>query len=80
MSAWHNFKSWRDIRNWAEEKGHKNLVARMDLNNRCWNSSGEFGRSQVTICDAIRNAETEEEAEEIAKSYDEATAENYGLY
>ena len=52
----------------------------MDLNNRCWNSSGEFGRSQVAICDAIRNAETEEEAEEIAKSYDEATTENYGLY
>lgn len=80
MSAWHDFKSWRDIRDWAEEKGLKNLVARMDLNNRCWNSSGEFGRSQVAICDAIRNAKTEAEALEIAKEFDDQTAENYGLY
>lgn len=80
MSAWHNFKSWRDIRDWAEEKGLKNLVARMDLNNRCWNSSGEFGRSQVAICDTIRNGETEEKALEIAKQFDDQTAENYGLY
>lgn len=80
MSAWHGFKSWRDIRDWAEEKSLKNLVARMDLNNRCWNSSGEFGRSQVAICDAIRNAETEAGALEIAKEFDDQTAENYGLY
>lgn len=80
MSVWHNFKSWRDIRDWAEEKGLKNLVARMDLNNRCWNCSGEFGRSQVAICDAIRTAETEEKALEIAKQFDDQTAENYGLY
>ena len=77
---WHNFKSWRDIRNWAEEKGHKNLVARMDLNNRCWNSSGEFGRNQVLICDSIRFAETEDEAVEIAMQFNKEMEENYGLY
>lgn len=80
MSAWHDFKGWRDIRDWAEEKGLKNLVARMELNNRCWNSSGEFGRSQVAICDAIRKAKTEAEALEIAKEFNDQTAENYGLY
>lgn len=52
-----NFKNWREIRDWAEERGYKNIVKRMDLNNRCWNSSGEFGRSQVAICDAIRYAQ-----------------------
>lgn len=74
------FKSWRDIRDWADEKGFKNLVARMELNNRCWNSSGEFGRSQVAICDAIRFAKSEDEREEIAKQLDKEMEENYGLY
>lgn len=56
-----NFKNWRDIRDWAEEHGYKNIVKRMELNNECWISSGEFGRSQVAICDAIRYAQDIEE-------------------
>lgn len=80
MSAWNNFKSWRDIREWANNKGLINLVARMGLNNRCWNSSGEFGRSQVEICDAIRLAKTEDDALEIATQLNEEMEENYGLY
>jgi hypothetical protein len=48
-----DFKTWRDIRRWAKDNGFKLIVKRMDLNNRCWNSSGEFGRSQVAICDNI---------------------------
>lgn len=77
---WHDFKSWRDIREWAKNNGLKHLVARMDLNNQCWNSSGEFGRSQVAICDYIRSAETEDEAIEIAQQMDAQMEENYGLY
>ena len=60
------FTSWRDILEWAKEHGYNKIVARMELNNRCWNSSGEFGRSQVAICDALRFAESEDEREEVA--------------
>lgn len=60
-----NFKNWREIRDWAEERGYKNIVKRMDLNNKYWNSCGEFGRSQVAICDAIRYAQ---DIEEVAES------------
>ena len=77
---WHDFKSWRDIMAWAKDKGLKHLVARMELNHRCWNSSGEFGRSQVEICDNIRLALTEADAEEIAIQMDAQMEENYGLY
>lgn len=80
MSAWHNFKSWRDIREWAQNHELNHLVARMDLNNDCWNSSGEFGRSQVEICDTIRLAETEDDAIDAARQMDEQMEENYGLY
>lgn len=52
----------------------------MDLNNKCWNSSGEFGRSQVEICDNIRLAPTEPDAIEIAQQMDAQMEENYGLY
>lgn len=62
-----DFKNWREIRDWAEEHGYKNIVKRMELNNRCWNSSGEFGRSQAAICDAMRSARTKEEREEVAQ-------------
>lgn len=78
--SWHNFKSWRDIMAWAKDKGLKHLVARMELNNQCWNSSGEFGGSQVEICDNIRFAPTEEIAENIAQQMDAQMEENYGLY
>lgn len=60
-----NFKNWRDIRDWAEEHGYKNIVKRMELNNECWISSGEFGRSQVAICDAIRYAQDIEEVADV---------------
>lgn len=72
-----DFKNWREIRDWAEEHGYKNIVKRMELNNRCWNSSGEFGRSQVAICDAIRYAQDIEliaDAIEQELASDEVTA------
>ena len=60
------FKSWRDIKEWAEKNGWKLLAKKLELNNTLWNSSGEFGRSQVAICDAIRFADDPESvAEEI---------------
>lgn len=62
------FKSWRDIKAWFEENGYDQLAKRMQLNNDCWNSSGEFGRSQVHICDSMRFAESEEERHEVAQS------------
>jgi hypothetical protein len=74
------WKSWRDIRKWCEENEYKNIVKRMDLNNECWNSSGEFGRCQVAICDNLRNSGSEDEAHEIAGALDESFAENYGLW
>lgn len=78
--SWHNFKSWDNIRDWAKEKNFKNLVARMELNNRCWNSSGEFGRSQVEICDTLRNTASEETALTLAEMMDKSFATNYGLW
>lgn len=74
------WKNWKDIKKWAEKNGFKNLAKRMQLNNDCWMSSGEFGRSQVEICDNLRYAEDEEEAKEIAKSMDDNCKENYGLW
>lgn len=62
------FKNWHDIKDWCEEHGFKTLARRMQLNNDCWNSSGEFGRSQVYICDSLRFAESEEEREDIASA------------
>lgn len=62
------FKSWRDIKEWFEKNGYKEMAKRMQLNNDCWMSSGEFGRSQVYICDNMRFAESEEERHEVAKA------------
>lgn len=64
------FKSWRDIKEWCEKHNFLNLARRLQLNNDCWMSSGEFGRDQVAICDAIRFAEDEDEALEIASEID----------
>lgn len=61
------FKNWREIRDWCKEHGFEKLARRMQINNDCWNSSGEFGRSQVMICDALRFASSEEEREEVAR-------------
>lgn len=74
-----NWKSWRDIKEWAEAEGYKHLAARMQLNNDCWQSSGEFGRSQVAICDALRFCE-ERNLKLTAEVMDEQFSENYGLY
>lgn len=60
------FKSWKDIMHWLEDNGFEKLSKRMKINNDCWNSSGEFGRSQVHICDSLRFCKSEEERIEIA--------------
>lgn len=65
------FKNWHDIQDWAKENGFKNIVKRMQINNDCWMSSGEFGRSQVQICDALRFADTEDERLMIAEQIEE---------
>ena len=75
-----DFKNWQDIKEWATKNNFYNLAKRMQLNNDCWNSSGEFGRSQVEICDALRFAQSEDERIEIAQEFDQAFASNYGLY
>lgn len=36
------FKDWKEIRDWAKDNGLDNLAKRMQLNNDCWASSGEF--------------------------------------
>lgn len=66
------FKTWHDIQDWAKENGFKNIVKRMQINNDCWNSSGEFGRSQVEICDSLRFCKSEEERLEVARNIEES--------
>ena len=75
-----NWTNWGQIRKWAKIKGFNNLVARMELNDKAWLSSGEVGRCQVEICDCLRLADNEEEAIEIAKDFDKAFASDFGLY
>ena len=60
------FKDWKEIKAWAEKHGFTRIAKRMQLNNDCWMSCGEFGRSQVLICDALRFADSEEDRLEIA--------------
>lgn len=74
------FKDWKDIKLWAKKHKFDNLAKRLQLNNDCWNSSGEFGRSQVEICDTLRFAQSKEERLRIAQEFDQAFASNYGLY
>ena len=78
--VWNNWKSWKDIQDWAKKHNLKNLVSRLQLNNDAWMSSGEFGRSQTQICDTLRFTESETEALSIAKDMDKAFASNLGLY
>lgn len=68
------FKNWHDIKEWCEDNGYKNIAKRMQINNDCWWSCGEFGRSQVAICDAMRFAESEEERHEVAMEIEEQLA------
>lgn len=70
MSSKPEFHSWRDIRNWADANGFKNIVKRMDINNDCWESCGEFGRSQVYICDTLRGCEDLDELMAVAEDVD----------
>lgn len=62
-----DFKNWREIQAWAVEHGFDLMARRMQINNDCWMSSGEFGRSQVRICDAMRFAGSEAERVEVAE-------------
>ena len=71
------FKTWHDIQDWAKENDFKNIVKRMQINNDCWNSSGEFGRSQVEICDSLRFCKSEEERLEVAKDIEESLNHDY---
>ena len=73
------YKSWRDIKDWAEQNGFDRLAKRLELNNRCWNSSGEFGRSQVYLCDSMRYAETEQERLEVAEQLEQELADDIVL-
>ena len=60
------FKNWRDIQEYFKENGYQLLVDRMEMNNAFWNSCGEFGRSQVYICDSMRFCRTGEERQQTA--------------
>lgn len=68
------FKNWREIMEWAKAHGYQRMARRMEINNDCWNSCGEFGRSQVAICDAMRYAESEGERVEVAENIEQELA------
>lgn len=61
------FTSWQDIKDWANEHGYKLLAKRLQLNNDCWASCGEFGRNQKYLCDALRFCESETERKDTAE-------------
>lgn len=70
------WESWRDILAFVEELGCKALAKRMNINNACWNSCGEFGRCQRYICDSLLICRTREEAEAMAWDLEEMMAED----
>lgn len=65
------FKNWHDIQDWCRENGFDRITDRMQLNNDCWMSSGEFGRSQVHICDSLRFAYDEDDRIRVAELLEE---------
>jgi len=73
------FKNWQEIKEWAERNGFVRLAKRLKLNNDCWSSSGEFGRSQVYLCDSMRYAESEQERLEIAEQLEKELADDIVL-
>ena len=73
------FKNWREIKEWAERHKFERLARRLQLNNDCWSSSGEFGRSQVYLCDSMRSAESEDERVEIAEMLERELADDIVL-
>lgn len=66
------FKNWKEIMEWAKRNGYENMAKRMQINNDCWMSCGEFGRSQVAICDAMRYAESESQRHDVATEIEES--------
>lgn len=66
------FENWREIMEWAKRNGYTNMAKRMQINNDCWNSCGEFGRSQVAICDAMRYAKSESQRHDVATEIEES--------
>lgn len=66
------FKNWHEIMEWAKRNGYENMAKRMQINNDCWMSCGEFGRSQVAICDAMRFAESESQRHDVATEIEES--------
>lgn len=73
------YKSWRDIKEWAERNGFVKLAKRLQLNNDCWSSCGEFGRSQVYLCDSMRYATTERERLDVAEQLERELADDIVL-
>lgn len=73
------YKSWRDIKEWAERNGFVKLAKRLQLNNDCWSSCGEFGRSQVYLCDSMRYATTEQERLDVAEQLERELADDIVL-
>lgn len=73
------FKTWLDIHEWCKQHGFKRVARRLEINNMLWQSSGEFGRSQVAICDAIRACEHEETALVVAEDIDKSLATDFML-
>ena len=74
-----DFKDWGEIKAWAVENGFELLAKRLQLNNDCWWGCGEFGRSQVAICDSIRFADTLDEQLEIAGAWETELADDIVL-
>lgn len=68
------FENWREIKGWAERNGFVRLAKRLQVNNDCWWSSGEFGRSQAYLCDSMRYAESEQERLAVAEQLEKELA------
>lgn len=68
------FENWREIKEWAERNGFVRLAKRLQVNNDCWWSCGEFGRSQVYLCDSMRYAESEQERLAVAERLEKELA------
>ena len=70
------FENWREIKAWAVDNGFDKLAKRLQLNNDCWASSGEFGRSQVYLCDSLRACESEAERLEVGEQLEAELSED----
>lgn len=79
MKRFEQFENWREIKEWAVENNFDRLAKRLQLNNDCWSSSGEFGRSQVYLCDSMRYAESEQERLEVAEQLEKELADDIVL-